>query len=153
MLESNPWLSKVGQYYELWHRRICHWRHFNDLHDGETMADLTQTIFVWSNNEAFKRMNAHSHTRARAHARTHAHTLTNAICKNAMHWICRAYRPEGSSALCTCTWNVFHSNLCPWKLRSRTLMIWMKLTCEGILSKCICCAKIGASRSSHLFMV
>ena len=43
------------------------------MHDDETMADLSQTVFVRFNNKAFKR----THTHARTHARTHAHTNTN----------------------------------------------------------------------------
>ena len=35
------------------------WR-FNVLRDGETMADLSKTIFVRSDNEAFKRTSTHS---------------------------------------------------------------------------------------------
>ena len=55
--------------------------HFNDQYDGETMADLSQTVFMQSNNEAFKRMN-HKHTHT--HKNIWKHTPTNAINENAM---------------------------------------------------------------------
>ena len=46
------------------------WR-FNGLRDGETIADLCKAVFVRSNNEAFKRTNAHTHTQAHTHTDTH----------------------------------------------------------------------------------
>ena len=57
---------------------------FNGMHDVEKMADLSQTVFMWSTNEAFKRTN--THTYIHTHTRTHAHTdtPTNAIGKDAI---------------------------------------------------------------------
>ena len=40
---------------------------FNGLHDGEKAADLLQTVFVRSTNEAFKRTNIHLHIHTRAY--------------------------------------------------------------------------------------
>ena len=69
------------------------WR-FNGPHVGKNMADLFQTIFMQSTNEACKWTNTqdtHTRTRARArahaHAHTHRHTLMNAIGENTMHYI------------------------------------------------------------------
>ena len=59
--------------------------YFNGLHDGETMADISQTVFMWSNNEAFKWTKTHTHTHTYKH--THGHTPVNAIGENAMHCI------------------------------------------------------------------
>ena len=47
------------------------------------MADLSQTVFIWFTNEAFKRTRTHSHI----HTNTHGYTLMNAIGENAMHCI------------------------------------------------------------------
>ena len=35
---------------------------FNGLHDGTKMAELSQTIFLQSTNEAFTLTNTHTHT-------------------------------------------------------------------------------------------
>ena len=62
---------------------VIGWR-FNGLHDDKTMANLSQTTFVRSNNEAFKWTNTHTFTH------THTHTDTNpmnAIGEYAMHCI------------------------------------------------------------------
>ena len=48
------------------------WR-FNGLRDGETMADLPQTVFARSNNEAFKQTN----TTYTKQIRTYGHAPTN----------------------------------------------------------------------------
>ena len=40
---------------------VIGWR-FNCLHDGDKMADLSQTVFVRSTNETYKRTNTHTHT-------------------------------------------------------------------------------------------
>ena len=49
---SNPIYQTVGQYRELRHRRKCHGMAYSGLHDDEKIADLSQTVLVWSNNEA-----------------------------------------------------------------------------------------------------
>ena len=51
------------------------------------MVDLSQTVFVWSANEAFKWMNTHIYTHTHTHTQTHMETTMNAIGKNAMHCI------------------------------------------------------------------
>ena len=52
---------------------VIGWR-FNGLHDGETMVNLSQTIFLRSNNEVLKGTNTHTHSQ---HVLTHAHTHTH----------------------------------------------------------------------------
>ena len=43
------------------------WMAFYDLQDGEKMADLFQTVFVWSTNESYE-MDTHSRTHGRVDA-------------------------------------------------------------------------------------
>ena len=67
---------------------------FNVLHDGETMADLSETVFVQSNSEALKRTNTYTnshiythmliHTHTHTDTHTYTHTPTNAIGESAM---------------------------------------------------------------------
>ena len=47
--------------------------------------------------------------------------------------------------------NVFDSNIWPWKWRSRTLRIWMKISRRGYLGNVHMSAKICTSRFSRLF--
>ena len=56
---------------------VTGWR-VNGLHHGETMADLSQTVFDRSTNEAFKRTNTHTHTHIHIHIRIHIHIHTYA---------------------------------------------------------------------------
>ena len=56
---------------------VVGWR-FNGLHDGEKMVDLSQTIFMRSTNEAFKRTNTHTHTHTQTHRQTNTQTHARA---------------------------------------------------------------------------
>ena len=50
---------------------------FNGLHDGETMTDLSETVFVRSNNWALKRTNTRTHTYTHTPTSQHTHTHTH----------------------------------------------------------------------------
>ena len=62
---------------------VIGWR-FIGQHGGETMADLSQTVFVRSNDEAFKRTNTHIHTHSHIHKLIRTHTPKIAIGENAI---------------------------------------------------------------------
>ena len=63
---------------------VVGWR-FNSLHNGETMADLSQTVFVRYKNGAFKWTNTHKHTNTQAHTHTHTYTHTRTH-SDALQW-------------------------------------------------------------------
>ena len=69
---------------------VIGWR-FNGLHNGKTMADLSQTVCVRSNNEAFKWTN--TNTTQNIHKHIHTHTPTNAIGENAMRYATLRLKP------------------------------------------------------------
>ena len=51
---------------------------FNGLHDAEKMADLSETIFMWSTNEASTRTDTtRTHTHTNTHTDTYTHTYTH----------------------------------------------------------------------------
>ena len=58
------------------------WR-INDLHDDEAMADLSQAVFMWFNNDAFKHTNIHRE--ANTHIPTHSDECNRREC-NALHF-------------------------------------------------------------------
>ena len=64
-------LQKVGPGHELQHHWIRCWVAFCGLRDGEKMADISITNFLWSTSKTY----------------THGHTLAIAIAENATCWI------------------------------------------------------------------
>ena len=58
-------LKNLRQDHELQRSRKRRWMVFYDLQDDKKMADLFQTVFEWSTNEAY----THKHTNTRASRR------------------------------------------------------------------------------------
>ena len=59
---------------------------------------LSQTVFVRSNNEVFKRTNTHTHTDIHSH--TDTYTPTNAIVENTIRWILLNIRHQANTPWC-----------------------------------------------------